>query len=192
MLFSIRGAVAALLLCCPIFGGSAWAAVISFSGTGQVSPTGPPDAGGNLPLMVFTPTTNYNLGAGGAWQLGSSFTSNLVMGVGFGGFTFTRGADSLSGSLAAAFGPGPGQFALTYSVTGGTGIYAGFQGSGSSIVQLLGRSKRTAYSLLRKWKSDGRPRSGTGIARPIGRWIGRSSSPRARSPATLKFAPNQQ
>lgn len=118
---------------CPLL-----AAVISFSGTGQVSPTGPPDGLGNLPLMVVTPTTNYDLGDGNVWQLTSAFTSNLVTGLGSGTFGFQSGANGLSGTLTTAFGPGPGQFALAYLVTSGAGAYAGFQGSGSSIVQLLG------------------------------------------------------
>lgn len=118
--------------------GSALAAPIALDGTGQVSPAGPPDPGGNLPLVVSTPSTSYQLGGVGGWQLVSAFTSNLVTGVGSGTFSFVSGSDSLSGSLTTVFGAGPGQFALTYSVTGGAGIYAGFQGSGSSVVQLLG------------------------------------------------------
>ena len=132
MPLSLARAASVFYLTCPLI-----AATISFTGTGLVTPTGPPDAGGNLPLTVAGPSTNYDLGDGNVWQLTTFFTSNLVTGAGSGTFSFQSGANGLSGTLAAAFGLGPGQFELTYLVTGGTGVYVGFHGSGSSSVQLL-------------------------------------------------------
>lgn len=136
------------LLMVVLFGATALsAAVIPFSGTGSVAPTGPPDSGGNLTLQVL-PGTAYTLGGVTGWQLTSTFTSNLGTGAGAGTFSFYRGADSLFGTITTAFGPAPGQFALTYLVQSGTGIYAGQDGTGSSIVQLLGdpNSPPTAFS----------------------------------------------
>lgn len=53
-------------------------------------------------------------------------------------FTFSRGVHSLSGTatmLAAPVAGGPG-FEISYTITSGTGVFAGRSGSGSSLVRL--------------------------------------------------------
>jgi hypothetical protein len=116
---------------------TAMAATLTYSGTGQVSPAGPP-VGGLLPLMVITPTTAYAFSDGRTWQLEALFTSDLSTGTGNGTFTFFTGTDSVFGTIASNGDLATGQFLLSYSVSGGTGGYQGFVGSGSSTVQLLG------------------------------------------------------
>jgi hypothetical protein len=116
---------------------SAHAQSFTFTGAGQVTPTGPPSGTGDLPLMVIN--SAYDLPGAGTWQLQSSFFSNLNTGMGAGSFTFSQGADSLSGTLtsSAAVVAGTNGFELGYAVTGGTGAYSGRTGSGSGLVQLL-------------------------------------------------------
>jgi hypothetical protein len=125
----MAGILAALLM------GPAVAATINFQGSGTVTPTGAPDLSGNLPLFA---SGNYTLNGAGGWTLASPFTFNLVSGVGAGIFNFNNGAfgDSLFGSLTST-GTTTG-FALQYAITGGTGLFAGATGWGSSAVTLLG------------------------------------------------------
>jgi hypothetical protein len=125
----IAGAVAALLTA------PALAANIGFEGSGEVSPTGAPDASGNLPLLAVGA---YAFDGQAGWSLSSPFVFNLGLGTGAGTFSFTRAADSLFGTLATL--GAPGGFALTYTITGGTGTYAGARGYGQSTVTLLGDS----------------------------------------------------
>lgn len=134
MLVTIRTVWAAALAAAAI---AAQAQSFSFTGSGQVTPTGPPSGTGDLPLVVIN--TAYDLPGAGTWLLQSSFVSNLVTGLGAGTFTFSLGADSLSGTLATAAAPVAGGtgFELSYTVTSGTGAYAGLTGSGTSLVRLL-------------------------------------------------------
>jgi hypothetical protein len=126
---------------------TAMAATLTYSGRGQVAPAGLP-VGSELPLMVITPTTSYAFSDGRTWQLQALFTSDLNTGAGAGTFTFLTGADSLSGTIAASGNLATGQFLLSYTISGGTGSYQGFVGSGSGTVQLLGDpfSPPTPYS----------------------------------------------
>lgn len=117
---------------------AASALTFTFTGSGEVTPIGPPDGDGNLPLMVIN--TAYDLPGPGVWDLASSFLFNLVTQTGAGSFAFSLGSDSLSGTLATVAAPeagGPG-FELAYIVTAGTGAYAGMTGSGNALVRLLG------------------------------------------------------
>jgi len=113
--------------------GPALAANIGFEGSGEVSPTGAPDASGNLPVFA---SGSYAFNAQAGWSLSSPFVFNLGLGTGAGTFSFSSAADSLFGTLATV--GTPGGFALTYTITGGTGTYAGARGYGQSTVTLLG------------------------------------------------------
>lgn len=109
-----------------------------FTGSGEVTPSGPPDGAGNLPLTVIN--TAYDFPGSGVWNGASNFVFNLGSQAGTGIFSFSHGADSLSGTLATAAATVAGRlgFELSYTVASGTGAYAGFSGDASSLVQLLG------------------------------------------------------
>jgi hypothetical protein len=124
----ILGLLAAWLIAAPVY-----ASTVSFQGGGDVSPIGEPDASGNLPLLA---TGSYFFDGVPGWELVSPFSFNLVTGLGSGTFSFSTATDSLFGTLlstATATG-----FSLQYSILGGTGVFSGAQGSGSSVVTLLG------------------------------------------------------
>ena len=131
------GALAVLLA------GPVAATSIGFEGTGTVTPTGAPDASGNLPLLA---AGTYAFDGDPGWDLLSPFVFNLGGGTGSGTFSFSRGADSLFGSLATA--AAPGGFLLSYTITGGSGAFASATGWGRSAVTLLGDPERppTPYS----------------------------------------------
>lgn len=114
---------------------------MSFAGSGLVTPSGPP-VGGQLPLVVIN-TANVLDGAAG-WTLSSAFDYDLALLTGQGTFSFSMGADAISGAVSMVTVPvaGGGGFALTYTVLGGSGAYAGVTGSGSSLVRLLGDPQR--------------------------------------------------
>lgn len=129
-------AIAVLIACAAPAG----AAVIDFSGRGQVAPSGPP-AGTVLSLGVLTPTTSYTFGAAAAdWRLESAFAFDLATNQGSGTFRFfdSAGPSSLFGTFTSTTSALGAPFALTYTVTGGSGIYAGFVGTGASTTTLLG------------------------------------------------------
>lgn len=117
---------------------AASALTFTYTGSGEVTPVGPPDGDGNLPVIVIN--TAYDFPGPGVWELASSFLFNLETQTGAGSFSFSRGVSSLSGTLTTAAAPeagGPG-FELSYFVTAGTGAYAGMTGSGNALVRLLG------------------------------------------------------
>lgn len=124
-------------LAATLIAGSALAGTVSFAGTGSVSPTGAPDPMGNLPLFA-TGIGTYSLNGVAGWSLNSPFSFNLVTGTGSGTFNFSNGAfgDSLFGTLTTT--GIQGGFALQYLIGGGTGVFAGANGWGSSVVTLLG------------------------------------------------------
>jgi len=109
------------------------AATVGFEGGGTVTPIGAPDAELNLPLLA---TGNYLFDGVAGWSLTSPFSFNLITGLGSGTFNFSRTTDSLFGSLLTTLTPTG--FSLQYSVLGGTGMFAGARGSGTSVVTLLG------------------------------------------------------
>jgi hypothetical protein len=115
--------------------GAAQAKVLDFSGVGFVQPTAAPDAFGNLPLAVLPQSSAYDFGEGmfgGYYDLTSNFVFNLVSGTGSGNFTFTKGADSFSGTIAtSATATG---FLIDYSVVSGMGLFAGLSGNGTGVV----------------------------------------------------------
>lgn len=116
---------------------SAQAMSFVFTGLGEVAPSGPP-VGSDLPVMVMN--TSYDFPGAGIWTLDSSFLFNLVTQTGAGDFTFSMGADSITGTLTTAVAPvalGSG-FTIVYTVAGGTGAYGNMVGGGNSLVRLLG------------------------------------------------------
>ncbi len=136
------------LACCllaVLLAGPVLAGTVDFQGAGTVSPTGAPDALGNLPLFA---SGNYTFNGVGGWTLASPFTFNLGSGSGSGTFNFNNGAfgDSLFGSLTST--GIPTGFTLQYAIAGGTGLFAGATGWGSSVVTLLGDPNKppTPYS----------------------------------------------
>jgi len=135
------GIVRALALL--LLAGPAAAVTISFEGSGTVTPTGAPDEFGNLPLLA---TGAYSFDGDPGWTLLSPFVFSLGGGTGSGTFNFSRASDSLFGSLATV--GAPGGFLLDYTITGGTGGFAGAAGWGRSVVTLLGdpSSPPTPYS----------------------------------------------
>lgn len=117
---------------------SAQAMSFVFTGMGDVTPSGPPDSSGNLPLMVVN--TSYDFPGAGTWTLDSNLLFNLGTQTGVGTFTFNMGSDSITGTLTTATAPvalGPG-FTIAYIVSGGTGAYDNMVGGGDSLVRLLG------------------------------------------------------
>jgi hypothetical protein len=129
----ILGLLAVWLLAAP-----AYASTVGIQGSGEVSPTGAPDASGNLPLLA---TGSYLFDGVPGWNLVSPFSFNLGTGLGSGSFTFSKGIDPLFGDslfgslLSTATATG---FSLQYTILGGTGMFAGARGGGRSVVTLLG------------------------------------------------------
>lgn len=139
-------AVHALLLAAGLALTAAPAAALelAYTGSGSVLPAGLPDRDGNLPLQVPARLTDYDFGFGRAWRLESSFVSNLFSGEGYGEFRFLSALGSLGGELTArAAQVGEfGGFELSFTVTAGTGLWAGFEGQGQALVTLLGPPTR--------------------------------------------------
>ncbi len=116
---------------------AAWAQTTTFTGSGTVQPLPDPVPPGWLALLALG---SYDFGSLGTWDLASVLVFDTVSGVGAGGFQFTQGSDSFSGSLTSAFAPvalGPG-FEISYTITSGTGGLAGVVGGGNSVVRLTG------------------------------------------------------
>lgn len=124
----VLGLLAAWLVAVPVY-----ASTVSFEGGGFVSPIGAPDASGNLPLLA---AGGYSFDGVPGWELVSPFSFNLGTGLGSGTFSFSTATDSLFGSLLST-GNVTG-FSLQYTILGGTGMFSGARGSGSSVVTLLG------------------------------------------------------
>jgi hypothetical protein len=92
-------------------------------------------------LVIGPADASYVLNGQTGWTINVSFGGALTPQGGYSGSmsgSFVRGADSLSftGSQFTALLGQP--IALSYTVTGGTGAFAGLVGSGSSSVTLLG------------------------------------------------------
>jgi hypothetical protein len=115
---------------------SAWAMPTTYTGQGLVGPIAGP-----LPTSsaVFVADGNYIFTGLGGFDLISSFVFNMLSGTGTGGFEFSQGGNSFSGTIAtsaAAVATGPG-FEISYTITGGTGVYLGATGSGSGLIRLV-------------------------------------------------------
>lgn len=111
---------------------------IDFRGVAFVQVAGPPDQDGTLPLIVQPAGSAYDFGDAawaGFWGLDAVFGFNLPSGTGAGSFAFLRGADSLFGSFSSV--ATPTGFVLDYTVSGGTGAWAGWFGTGTGSVTAL-------------------------------------------------------
>lgn len=131
----------------------ATALTIEFSGSGVVQGSPPPTSEPGLfnDLSIGPADASYSLGGETGWSIDVSFEGSLTWTIEPDGVViidgpwtgsmsgrFQRGGDSLSftGSQYAPFLGAP--IELAYTITGGTGAYAGYIGSGVSAVQLLG------------------------------------------------------
>jgi hypothetical protein len=116
---------------------SAQALDVAFSGSGLVS--GPAQTPPLFTQLAVAPeSTHYTVNGDDGWTLGGQFEFNVATLAGSGAGMLAKGADSLSLSFASTTASLGAPLALTYTVTGGTGIYSGLFGGGSSTVQLLG------------------------------------------------------
>lgn len=117
-------------------GGTAFADPVAYTGSGSVGPVTPVSPSGSA---VFAATGSYSFGVLGSFDLLSSFVFNAVSGTGTGGFEFAQGGNSFSGTIATAAAPvalGPG-FEISYTVTGGTGSFAGATGGGNGLIRIV-------------------------------------------------------
>jgi hypothetical protein len=126
---------------------------LQFSGGGAVVPG--PGFDPNLPVWpLFVPAVpdSYVLGGQSGWSLTSAFDFDVTTGTGRGTFTLANAfGDSLFGTLATVtdVSNGPfGGFDIQYAVDGGTGAWAGFQGSGSSEVTLTSDPRQFPTTFL--------------------------------------------
>jgi hypothetical protein len=116
------------------------AVTLNFSGNGVVNgPAQTPPVFSGLTIGPADATYTFDGQAG--WTIDVVFGGNITLTGGFSGTmagSFSRGADSLSftGTQATSLLGQP--IALNYTITGGTGAYAGYVGSGTSTVTLLG------------------------------------------------------
>jgi hypothetical protein len=108
------------------------------AGPGEITTTGPISGSGDWPLQA-TGSDYLFVGYGSGWSLLSDFVFNVNNGTGSGTFSFSKGADSLSGTLTSSGGviaAGAG-FNISYTVTSGTGVFANLIGNGTSVARLL-------------------------------------------------------
>lgn len=115
---------------------AAWATPTTYTGAGTVGPVTPPSSSGTA---VYVASGSYSFTGLGSFELLSSFIFNMTSGTGTGGFEFTQGGSSFSGTIATASAPvalGPG-FEIQYTVTGGTGLFAGSTGGGNGLIRIV-------------------------------------------------------
>lgn len=120
-------ALAALAL----LAGTAAAAPVSlaFSGSGAV--TGPAQAFPVLSgLSMISATSDYIVDGDDGWHVEKSFGFNVATLTGGGSFTLSDGIDSLSGTFTSSRASSTAPTDLFYTVTGGSGRFAGFVGTG--------------------------------------------------------------
>ena len=116
---------------------SVGALTVHFSGSGEV--TGPAPSGPLFTdLTVLPASTAYTFEGVTGWTLSSSFEFDASTLTGAGSGTFAHGADSITATFTSTTPQLGAPLFLTYTVTGGTGAFAGMVGTGSSQVQLLG------------------------------------------------------
>lgn len=116
------------------------ALTILFSGSGSVS--GPPQSPPVFAGLQVTPADSaYSFDAASGWTLASSFGGMVTATGGFSGAgsgSFAKGADSLNFNFTSQTAQLGTPLALSYTVTGGSGAYTGFTGSGTSLLILQG------------------------------------------------------
>lgn len=128
----------------------AQALTVGFAGSGQVhGPTPTPPAQFNG-LSIGPGDANYVLDGVSGWTLDVEFSGGFVGSIENGMLTiqggwngtmaghFARGGDGLYFTGVQRSDSPADPIELTYTITGGTGLYAGYTGSGSSTVVLMG------------------------------------------------------
>ncbi|WP_326532841.1 PEP-CTERM sorting domain-containing protein [Pseudorhodoferax sp.] len=131
--------ISRLLLLAALWVPAAFAQTFIFTGAGALSETSPPDAMGDWGLQANGAAYSFE-GYAGSWTLLANFVYNVNSNLGSGSFSFSQGADSLTGTLSSSgsvIAQGAG-FDIVYTVTGGTGVFAGLTGGGNSVARLLG------------------------------------------------------
>ncbi len=115
---------------CAMFGtASAMAITISYSGSGAV--TGPAQAPPTLTgLQMTAATSSFTIGGSAGWGVDKLFSFNLPTLTGGGTFNFTHGSSGFGGTFISARASTTSPTTLQYTVSGGTGIYAGYAGIG--------------------------------------------------------------
>ena len=133
----LSGPIRAAAAVCLLVGTSAQALTVAFSGSGLV--TGPAQVPPAFVMLTVAPaTSHYTLNGMTGWSLDAVFSFNAATLTGSGSGAFEHGADALDftfTSTAAALGD---PLSLSYTITGGSGAFASYTGSGSSTVALLG------------------------------------------------------
>src|SRR4029450_1198275 len=116
---------------------SAGALTVHFSGprAARGPPQVPPVFSG---LTVLPASTAYTFEGIAGWTLAAAFEFNVATLTGSGSGTFAHGADSITAAFTSTTPSLGAPLFLTYTVTGGTGAFAGMVGTGTSPVQLLG------------------------------------------------------
>jgi hypothetical protein len=108
---------------------SAMAITINFSGSGLV--TGPAQTPPVLSgLTMGSATSDYIVAGEGGWHVDKVFSFNVATLVGGGNWTLSNGSSSLTGMFTSSRADSTSPTALLYTVTGGTGSFAGYTGSG--------------------------------------------------------------
>jgi hypothetical protein len=127
--------------------GVAHSQTLAFGGSGFVAPQGDPVD--NIQSLLATSDTGYTLGSESGWGLYAPFDFNLATGLGEGTFSFNRGSDRLLGELDTRLIAGSSTaFELVYTVYGGTGRFAGWTGTGRSMVSLVGPPGSNGFPYL--------------------------------------------
>ncbi len=139
---SSRIAAAALVMAAQGLAAQAQALTVEFAGSGVVQGSAPiPPSTSFTDLTIGPDDADYTVGGESGWDIDVTFSGAVTMSGGWSGTMsgkFIRGGDSLvfTGTQAAnVLGVDP--ITLSYTVTGGTGAYTGYTGSGSSTVVLL-------------------------------------------------------
>ncbi len=111
------------------------AQTVSYTGQGFVGAIAPPSPAGTVPFLA---EGTYELVGLGTWDLSSTFVFNIGAGTGAGEFGFSQGGNSFSGTIATAqtFVASLPGFEISYTITGGTGVYAGATGNGAGLIVL--------------------------------------------------------
>jgi hypothetical protein len=109
--------------------GAATAITLAYSGSGAV--TGPAQTPPVLTgLTLSAATSSFTIGADPTWRVDKLFFFNTATLTGGGSFTFSNASSSFSGTFVSTRASTTSPTTLVYTVTGGTGAYAGFVGDG--------------------------------------------------------------
>jgi hypothetical protein len=126
------GALTALLA-----SGTAMAITLAFSGSGLV--TGPAQTPPVLTgLALSAATSNFSIDGDTTWKVDKLFFFDTALLSGGGTFNFSNGTSSFGGTFVSARASTTAPTTLTYTVTGGTGAYAGYTGIGFGFGTTIG------------------------------------------------------